>query len=498
MTGVVRTKVVVALAGIALVVALAASATAPRLASAQAESCHWTKIGQMSMGFYHGFAAFDPDGAHGVIIGGISGAGGIVDEIRQIDLVSGAVTQMKITGTHLPRVGVAGDVRVRPGASALYALGGGEAPLGAFLYEGRNDVQELVLATAAMARVTPDGVFSNRMLHVARYDPVHDMIVVHGGTRDCTVRGADPGGATPQVDCNADYGDTLFLKFDLAGGSPRWEAGPSANGPGKLVGHSMVYDSDHHRMVVYGGSLDGDRGLNETYVLDLAAGAAPAWRKLATTGTGPSGLFLHAAEYDAEHRRMVVYGGVQSRAFTQNEAGIKRTWVLEFDPADANKATWRELPGASIREAAGASMLYDPQAKTVLLVGGRADLSSSTVDVNTAVYRLDCSVATPTATATPRPPTATPGTGSPTAQPTAGPTATRSPETCPLIVGRVPQQVVQAALASPAEVRGYGQVCQPGLPPGRFNPVRSSLSLDNPNSPYHPLFNSLVWKCGCP
>jgi hypothetical protein len=33
---------------------------------------------------------------------------------------------------------------------------------------------------------------------------------------------------------------------------------------------------------------------------------------------------------------------------------------------------------------------------------------------------------------------------------------------------------------------------------GPFNPLRTCLTLRNPGQPYHPLFNSLVFKAGCP
>ncbi|MFN8423697.1 MAG: hypothetical protein U0470_10085 [Anaerolineae bacterium] len=62
----------------------------------------------------------------------------------------------------------------------------------------------------------------------------------------------------------------------------------------------------------------------------------------------------------------------------------------------------------------------------------------------------------------------------------------------------IPVAVYMHALAHADHVSGYGLRCNPNVP---FNPVsnpfRSSLQLANPNLTYHPLFNSVVWRCGC-
>ena len=57
---------------------------------------------------------------------------------------------------------------------------------------------------------------------------------------------------------------------------------------------------------------------------------------------------------------------------------------------------------------------------------------------------------------------------------------------------------MQAALADPGKVQGWGQLVNPGLPPGPNNPYRTRLGLQNPSSPYNPTFNSVVFKSGCP
>lgn len=96
---------------------------------------------------------------------------------------------------------------------------------------------------------------------------------------------------------------------------------------------------------------------------------------------------------------------------------------------------------------------------------------------------------------------AIPATVTPPTPPTPVPTATAAPDepiVCPQLQGRAPQAAIDAAVADPPSVAGWLQPQDPGKPPGRFNPLRRSLGLSRTGSPYHPLFNPLEWKVGCP
>ncbi len=91
---------------------------------------------------------------------------------------------------------------------------------------------------------------------------------------------------------------------------------------------------------------------------------------------------------------------------------------------------------------------------------------------------------TPTITPTPKPVTPTP--------------VPPLPRQCPGLDRLVPRQAIDDALANPGRVGGWGQRCNPGLPPGPFNALRTTLGLTAPSKPYHPLFNGVEYKCGCP
>jgi hypothetical protein len=69
---------------------------------------------------------------------------------------------------------------------------------------------------------------------------------------------------------------------------------------------------------------------------------------------------------------------------------------------------------------------------------------------------------------------------------------------CTFAVNRVPAVVISHALANPAAMRGWGERCNPSAPPSPYNVLRTWLSLVNIAAPYHPAFNPLAYKCGCP
>ena len=79
------------------------------------------------------------------------------------------------------------------------------------------------------------------------------------------------------------------------------------------------------------------------------------------------------------------------------------------------------------------------------------------------------------------------------------PTSTPSgPRPCSALAAGVPASAIADALANPERIPGWNSLCNPGLPPGPLNARRLNLGLQNPEKPFHPLFNGLAYKCGCP
>jgi hypothetical protein len=66
------------------------------------------------------------------------------------------------------------------------------------------------------------------------------------------------------------------------------------------------------------------------------------------------------------------------------------------------------------------------------------------------------------------------------------------------VLGRVPPVVIDAAIANPDRMSGWGEPANANIPPSPLNPLRTLLSIRSPAVPFHPLFNPLVFKAGCP
>ena len=83
-------------------------------------------------------------------------------------------------------------------------------------------------------------------------------------------------------------------------------------------------------------------------------------------------------------------------------------------------------------------------------------------------------------------------------QPTTAPPTQIPGDVCDIASSKVPTQIINDAVANPGNYYGYDLACNPNLPLSVVNPLRRMLSMNQPNKPFHPLFNSVEWKCGCP
>lgn len=82
--------------------------------------------------------------------------------------------------------------------------------------------------------------------------------------------------------------------------------------------------------------------------------------------------------------------------------------------------------------------------------------------------------------------------------PSPRPTEISDAKACPRLALRVPATAIGAAMANPNAVGGYNRLRDENKPPSPLNPRQVYLSLLNPSVPYHPLFNPLAFKAGCP
>lgn len=467
----------------------AAGRTQPANTPRQNITCQWTDLGNLNRAAAYGASALDGDAGVMHVYGGFSEPSNnwLTQNALSAITFGPTLTRADTAVAAVPaggakdREALAGVYRPKADGSAVYWIAGRDNS-----GTTSNQVQIYYVATRAWSVLTTTGTFGTRDEHAAAYDPAHDVIWVAGGEISaCT--------AAP---CTAPQMPTNYLAFDATTGAASWHEGPS-DAP-RAKGGTMVYDTLKQRMLFFGGTIDGSRGTDQLFQLDLSDPdiAKAQWSALGTTGTAPL-VAVHGAAYDAERNWMVVYGGVKADyADAGKESGETRTFALDLG---ANPPVWRNL-GATIGERIQPVMEYLPKHKAVVLAAGRQGLTDpiEQTGFKRSIHALECTtVAGPTPTTPIGPtPTRTPG-GGPQPTVTPAPTLDTSPYVCESIKSAVPAAVINDAVAHPDQVSGYGETCNPNVPPSFRNQVRRYLGLENPGIPYHPLFNTVVWKCGC-
>jgi hypothetical protein len=132
---------------------------------------------------------------------------------------------------------------------------------------------------------------ARRRAHTAIYDPVGDRMLIFGG-----------------IDSNFEIGPRFNDVWQLSlGSSLQWTLlAPLGVPPSPRENHSAIYDLINQRMLIFGGR--DDAGLkNDLWALSLAG--TPQWTLVAPEGIAPSPRETHTAIYDQVRNRMVVFGG---------------------------------------------------------------------------------------------------------------------------------------------------------------------------------------------
>jgi N-acetylneuraminic acid mutarotase len=170
-------------------------------------------------------------------------------------------------------------------------------------------------------------------------------------------------------DLETTYGDTWTLDT----GAGAWtELAPSGQVPSEREYHQMVYDPVGKRLIMFGGG-SSVAALNDTWSFDPVAGT---WTELHPTGELPPILEEHAMVYDPVSRRVILFGGWNGDSTEM----INETWAY-----DAAANTWIRLSplGTLPAKRMGHSLVYDPASHRVILFGGFGGPSATTgADLN--------------------------------------------------------------------------------------------------------------------
>jgi len=292
----------------------------------------WSLAGPPGARFGHA-SAYDPVRDRIVFFGGtnsFSGAGAVNAQLLSLDLsgTDPAWTALIAAGSP-PPARYAHTMIYDPVRDRMLVFGGYTNSI--FL----QDVWELSLVgTPTWTPLAPSGTKpAVRWGHGAAYDPVGDRMIVFGG-------GGNAG---------ALYNDVWSLSLS---GSPAWTLlTPSGTPPLTRRAASLVYDSNHQRLVMFGGFRVGTY-LSDVWTLPLTGSLA--WTPVVAGGSGPTGRAFHSATYDAGRDEMVVFagsdGGLKNDAFALSFTG-PATWTPITTPGDGpGVRSWHTLVRDPVRD----------------------------------------------------------------------------------------------------------------------------------------------------
>jgi hypothetical protein len=248
------------------------------------------------------------------------------------------------------------DAIVLPGGGKALVYGGDQAPPDLTLmgmHQELDDVWQVELGCGNWTQVVQSSAAGARGGYASAIDTKRNRLIIFGGQK-----GAQ---ATPVVSNDVWALDLATLTWS--------QLMPSGTIPASRVGARMIYDADHDRALLFGGTKSrAGTGLADLEELSFAASADGAWTQLSNGGTGtPTGRFDAAATVDTKRKLMLVFGG----------AGDFMTFFDELWAFDLTSNQWRLLTmsGGGPSQRLESRITYDAGADQLWMFGGH-DLSA--------------------------------------------------------------------------------------------------------------------------
>jgi len=268
-----------------------------------------------------------------VVFGGQTNGGNRLNDIWAFDLTTNSWTDIT------PDSGSAPVIRITPASvydsdNHQMLMFSGQSSGSTFL----NDTWKFDLTTNTWTEFMPPGPIPAIRYGVATcYDPIDKRQVNFAGF---TFMGRfdDTWGFDPVADTYTNIS-------------------PVAGSPLERCLHVASYDSQKHRMIIYGGQNGGPLG--DIWAFDLAA---ETWTDL-TPSTSPDPRWFSTLEYDPANNRVTMFSGNRSGLGKANDVWVFDLWTNE----------WTELLPTgtlpTIRD--GAASIYIASEDRMVIFGGR-------------------------------------------------------------------------------------------------------------------------------
>ncbi len=270
--------------------------------------------------------------------------GGVVKDLNGgDDVYSGETWILKGLSPVLGPLGPAADSIATPCVTNYLGATTIAPDLGPFSYEWRRRYPD-----GQWHDLRDHGPVSGTGTDVLTFAPLRAIDV---GTYDVVVSNACGATVSP------DY------RIRLADG--HWE--PGAFLPDGRNGFAMAYDSDRETMVIHGGQTIGIGVPAVFHQGSWESASGQAWAFAADPG--PSPRAFHAAAYDPERHRTVLFGGYWQGPPGPGPAPAAKQTFAETWEYDGT--TWTQKhPAESPDARSGHAMTWDPVRKRVVLFGG--------------------------------------------------------------------------------------------------------------------------------
>ncbi|MHA2323142.1 MAG: Kelch repeat-containing protein [Candidatus Thorarchaeota archaeon] len=174
--------------------------------------------------------------------------------------------------------------------------------------------------------------------HAMAYDSESDRIILFGGNNGTSLE---------------KYKDTWA--FDIE--SNTWELMSPAVAPNERYFHTMAYDSESDRVILFGGGVPILGVQSDVWAYDYNT---DTWEEL-SPANHPVARKAHAMTYDNESDKIVLFGGTDDL-----DDALGDTWLFDY-----NNESWTQVnpimsPSARSRH----SMVYDSESNLIIALGG--------------------------------------------------------------------------------------------------------------------------------
>jgi hypothetical protein len=206
--------------------------------------------------------------------------------------------------------------------------------------------------TGAWQRKASGNTADARYLQAAAFDEARKVLVMFGGMY------LDQSNGSNVLDQDT---------WEWSPATGKWTNRTLAtNVPDARSGAAMAYDSDHAKIIMFGGRAGSGYNLEDTWEWDPTTGA---WTDV-SAGTRPPARSQHAMVYEKSSGKVLLFGGGRSDTKSVDGTGISLSFddTWEYDPVAKTWAQRTVTAAPSKRN--DSAMVWDATRKKAVLFGG--------------------------------------------------------------------------------------------------------------------------------